>query len=78
MPRRPNLIPTVERHVRLPIPTDEAVSKALFDPRLGRMKFGAFSELITTLLEKWLETQTINPLVEQHQKEKDADAAANL
>lgn len=44
-------------HFYCPIALYKEVKILLFDPRVGRTKYGGMTALITALLREWVETQ---------------------
>lgn len=61
--RKPNLVPTTQWSIMIPIDLAFQVENALMDPVTKRAKHAARSRLIQGLLYEWLKQQGINPLI---------------
>lgn len=59
--RPPLLIPTTEWKVRVPVDLATKADLLHLDPIRGTLKYGARSELITSLLREYLSTISIKP-----------------
>jgi hypothetical protein len=55
MGKRKYADPRVSWHLHIPSTTAAQVELILLDPFLGQAKFGAKSELVTRLLEEWMQ-----------------------
>lgn len=75
MSRRKYTDPRVKWHIYIPSTLAAQVELLLLDPFLGQPKFGAKSELVTSLLQKWLDeqfaNQTVATLANPPKKDKD-------
>lgn len=78
MPRQRNLIPTTNLDCNVPTHVVKAVQDRLFDPRLGKVAYGAMGVLITQLLSDWLKSAPVNPIVSKLKQEDSANAAEQL
>lgn len=78
MPRPKNVVPTENVDAYIPITTLQKVKDRLYDPRLGRMAYGAIGTLITQLFEEWIERTPIHPTVEALREKENSDAADRL
>ncbi len=78
MPRKRNLIPTTNLDCNVPTPIIKAVQDRLYDPRLGKVAYGAVGVLVTQLLSEWLAKHPLNPVVAKIKEEESKDAAASL
>jgi hypothetical protein len=57
MPRPKKTIERVRRTVYIPETLDRKVELLLMDPSKGKAKYGAWSDLTTALLRKWVDEQ---------------------
>lgn len=57
--RPPNVIPTIDWKIHLPIPIAAKVDLLLLDPVTGKTRVGAKSNLVTHLLVQWLATRGV-------------------
>lgn len=78
MPRPKNTVPSENVDAYIPITTMQQVRDRLYDPRLGRMGYGAIGALITQLLDKWIKETAVHPTVEALRKKEDTDVAEQL
>lgn len=76
--RKAKIDPPAEFRAHIPTSLDIEVKKRLWDPILQKPRYGAASELLTRLLSDWCKTTPVNPLAEEHFKQENSDAAANL
>lgn len=60
MPRPRHEVRYVGRKVRLPEPLDQKVHLLLLDPLRGRVRSGAWTQLMTSLLQRWVNEQIEN------------------
>lgn len=78
MPRPRNTIPSENVDAYIPITTMQQVRDRLYDPRLGRMGYGAIGTLITQLLDKWVKETPIHPTVAALREKENSDVAERL
>lgn len=57
MARRKNVDPRMTWHIYIPSTIAAQVELILLDPFLQKARFGAKSELVTALLQEWLDKQ---------------------
>lgn len=67
MPRPRNHQPTVETVFMIKEQTRSLLKTALYDPREGKVPFGASSALVEHLITKWLRTKVVREKLREHQ-----------
>lgn len=61
--RKPNLVPTVQWSIMVPIDLAFQVESQLMDPVTKKASYAARSKLLQGLLYEWLKTQDVRPLI---------------
>ena len=61
--RKPNLVPTVQWSIMVPIDLAFQVESQLMDPVTKKSTYAARSKLLQHLLYEWLKERGVNPLI---------------
>jgi hypothetical protein len=77
MSRRKYVDPRVKWHIYIPSTLAAQIELLLLDPFLGQPKFGAKSELVTSLLQKWLDDKWAEQAVELTKPEPEGKSDDN-
>lgn len=72
--RKALLTPTIEWKVRIPVDLAAQADLINLDPMRGTLKYGARSELVTTLLREYLSSRGVLPLDKLEGKDDDGDS----
>lgn len=67
--------PKVGIKVRIPEDLHRQVSLVLLDPRYGKAKWGKWTELMETLLRRWLREQQLS--LQTHELESEGEASTS-
>lgn len=62
--RKPHNDPPVKVHISLPTSLVAKVELSLFDPARGRIRYGGLSELLQSLLTRWLDDIKNGPITQ--------------
>ena len=60
MPRKPNLIPSVQLNVALPLDVHTRLSAHLYSPLEGRVPLGAYQRFLTELLRERFDGKSLD------------------